>query len=85
MADVTIYSTNNCPYCVRAKDLLTEIGQAYTDIDVSNDPEKRMEVVEKSGGLRTVPQIFINDQHVGGFDDLYKLHTSGELSGLLAD
>lgn len=83
MAKVTIYSTPICPYCVRAKSLLKNLGQDYEEIDVSRDPDLRNAMVKKAGGQRTVPQIFIGDRHIGGFDDLNALHQKGELEPLL--
>lgn len=80
---VLIYSTPVCPYCVRAKQLLTKKGVAFREIDVSNDPEARAYLVEASG-QRTVPQIFIDGQSVGGCDDLYALDREGKLDPLLA-
>ena len=82
MADVKVYVTDYCPYCTRAKGLLTRKGVPFTESDVSNDHEKRMWLVETTG-RRTVPQIFINDQPVGGSDDLHALERSGELDKLL--
>ena len=82
MASVTIYSTGSCPFCVRAKMLLDNKGVEYNEIDVSA-PEERMKMVEKANGLRTVPQIFINEQHIGGFDDLHKLDVDGKLDEML--
>jgi glutaredoxin 3 len=82
-APVTIYSTRICPYCVRAKALLDGKQVVYTEIMVDQDPEKRAEMMQKSG-RRTVPQIFVGDRHVGGFDDLYMLDRSGGLDPLLA-
>lgn len=84
MADITIYSTPVCPYCNRAKDLLDRKGQDYKVIDISTDANLLDEMVEKAGGKRTVPQIFINEQHVGGFDDLRALDQEGRLDQLLA-
>lgn len=84
MANVTIYSTPICPYCVRAKDLLKKKGHDYEEIDISVNPQIRDEMMEKAGGRRTVPQIFINDKHIGGFDDLNALEQKGELDALLA-
>jgi glutaredoxin 3 len=81
-APVTIYSTRICPYCVRAKALLDEKHVAYTEVLVDEDPEKRAEMMQKSG-RRTVPQIFVGSRHVGGFDDLYTLDRSGGLDRLL--
>lgn len=83
MAEVTIYTTRVCPYCVRAKDLLKRKGVAYTEISAEDD-EVRAAMVEKAGGRRTVPQIFIGQTHVGGFDDLYALDKAGKLDALLA-
>ena len=83
MANIEIYTTKVCPYCVRAKDLLTRKGQEYTEIS-AEDPEVRMKMVERAGGQRTVPQIFINGEHVGGSDDLYALDREGKLDGMLA-
>jgi glutaredoxin 3 len=83
MAHVTIYTTTVCPYCVRAKQLLQRKGVAYQEIDVSDDAE-RQKMIEKAGGRRTVPQIFIGSTHVGGSDDLYALERDGKLDGLLA-
>jgi glutaredoxin 3 len=80
---VTIYSTRVCPYCTRAKALLDSKQVPYTEVMVDQDPEKRAEMMQKSG-RRTVPQIFVGDRHVGGFDDLYMLDRSGGLDPLLA-
>ena len=85
MADIIIYTTQICPYCVRAKELLKQKGHDnYQEIDVSTDHALREEMMTKANGLRTVPQIFINDQHVGGFDDLAALDREGKLDPLLA-
>jgi glutaredoxin 3 len=85
MPKVTIYTTPVCPYCVRAKALLKQKGVSdYTEIDVSQDDQLREEMTKKSGGRRTVPQIFIGDVHVGGSDDLYALDQEGKLDALLA-
>ena len=83
MANITIYSTPVCPYCVRAKNLLKEKGQEWTEIDVSDD-EERAKMIEIAGGRRTVPQIFIGDTHVGGYDDMAALEREGKLDELLA-
>lgn len=83
MATVTIYTTSYCPYCVRAKDLLKRKGQDYTEISAEDDAVREQMVV-KAGGRRTVPQIFIGETHVGGFDDLYVLDKAGKLDALLA-
>lgn len=81
---IQIYSTPFCGFCGSAKRLLTMKGAEYTEIDVMFDPEKRQEMLERSGGRRTVPQIFIDGRHIGGFDDLNALDKSGELDKLLA-
>jgi glutaredoxin 3 len=84
MATVVIYTTTYCPYCVRAKDLLKRKGQEYTDINAEDDAI-REDMIAKAGGRRTVPQIFINGQHIGGSDDLYALEQAGKLDALLAE
>lgn len=83
MAGVTIYSTAHCGYCVRAKQLLTRKGVAFTEIMVDQDPEQRAHM-ERISGRRTVPQIFIGERHVGGSDELYALERAGQLDALLA-
>lgn len=84
MADIVIYTTPVCPYCVRAKDLLKRKGHTnWKEIDVSVSAELRDEMMKKSGGKRSVPQIFINGNHVGGSDDLYALESAGKLDALL--
>lgn len=84
MAEVEIYTTRICPYCVRAKSLLNKKNQDFKEIDVTTDAELRAELVQKSGGQRTVPQIFINGKHIGGSDDLYALDREGKLDALLS-
>ena len=83
MPNVVVYTTKVCPYCIQAKALLKKKGVAFSEIDVSNDPEKRTWLVSATG-QRTVPQIFINDQPIGGFDDMAALNRKGELDRLLA-
>jgi len=83
MKNVTIYTTLVCPYCVRAKKLLEKKGVEYKELRVDLDPALIQEAIEKSGGLRTVPQIFIGDYHVGGCDELYALNAKNELDDLL--
>jgi glutaredoxin 3 len=80
MSDVTMM----CPYCVRAKALLTRKGVAFDEIDVSMDPDLRNEMMERAGGRQTVPQIFINGKHVGGCDELVALDQADKLDPLLA-
>ena len=83
MPNVVVYTTRVCPYCIQAKALLKKKGVAFSEIDVSNDPEKRTWLVSATG-QRTVPQIFINDQPIGGFDEMAALNRKGELDRLLA-
>ncbi|MDI9408216.1 MAG: glutaredoxin 3 [Candidatus Pacebacteria bacterium] len=84
MAKVEIYTTKICPYCVRAKSLLTRKGASFTEIDVSADDNLRDAMILRAGGRSSVPQIFINDQHIGGSDDLYALDKQQKLDPLLA-
>lgn len=83
MAKVEIYTTQVCPYCVRAKNLLNSKGVEYTEIFVDRDDSARDKMIERAGGFRTVPQIFINDKRIGGSDDLYALESQGKLDPLL--
>lgn len=83
MTDIVIYTTFMCPYCSRAKALLDRKGQKYTEIDVSYDAAKRQEMTQKAGGRTSVPQIWINGQHVGGCDDLHALDRAGKLDPML--
>ena len=80
--NITMYSTRFCPYCIRARFLLDSKNVSYSDIGVDARPELRREMMEKSG-RRTVPQIWIGDGHVGGYDDLAMLEQRGELDELL--
>lgn len=80
---VIIYSTNTCPFCVRAKELLKARQIQYDEIRIDENPEQR-QIMEKLSGRRTVPQIFIGTKHVGGFDDLKALSDRGELDQWLA-
>ncbi|EZP38581.1 glutaredoxin 3 [Janthinobacterium sp. OK676] len=79
---VIVYSTAVCPYCVRAERLLESKGVAVQKIRVDLDPEERIKMMERTG-RRTVPQIYVGDTHVGGFDDLYALDQAGKLDPLL--
>ena len=83
MKDVTIYTTNSCSYCFRAKALLSKKGAKINEIDVSYDRAERSRMAALAGGRTSVPQIFIADQHVGGCDDLYDLEDMGKLDRLL--
>ena len=84
MADVVIYTKPGCPYCYSAMALLKKKGVDYHEIVASNDPAKKAEMVEKSGGAATFPQNFIDGKHVGGSDDIHALDRKGELDALLA-
>ncbi len=84
MASVEIYTKMWCPYCVRAKRLLDGKGVAYTEYDITMGGPQRAEMVERANGGSTVPQIFIDGQHVGGSDDLAALEREGKLDPLLA-
>ena len=79
---VIVYSTAVCPYCVRAERLLEAKGVTVQKIRVDLDPEERIKMMERTG-RRTVPQIYVGDTHVGGFDDLYALDQAGKLDPLL--
>ena len=81
---ITLYTKDYCPYCVKAKALLAQKKQVFTEIDITHDEKLQAEMMAKSGGRRTVPQIFIGDTHVGGADDLYALNAAGKLDALLA-
>jgi glutaredoxin 3 len=81
--EVVVYSTGWCPYCDRAKALLGRKEVAFREIKVDDDPAERDAMLKRSGGRRTVPQIFVGDRHVGGFDELYALDKTGELDKLL--
>lgn len=83
MANVVVYTTNYCPYCVKVKQLLKNKGVEFQEIDLSNDDAGRLELVNMSGGRKTVPQVFINGQHIGGCDDLFALDAKKELDLLL--
>ncbi len=83
MVDVVMYTTGNCPYCVRAKHLLQKKGVTWKELRVDENPDLRPEMEARSGGRRTVPQIFIGDVHVGGFDDMAALDVEGKLDPLL--
>ena len=80
---VEIYVSNFCPYCIRAKALLARKQVDFVEYNVQTDPDRRAEMLRRSGGARTVPQIFINDRHVGGCDELHALERRGELDAWL--
>lgn len=82
MADVLVYSTSWCPYCVRAKALLKRKGVAFREVDLDHEPHRRDEMVQRSGRM-TVPQVFVGETHVGGSEDLLALERAGKLDALL--
>lgn len=84
MKKVEIYTTQWCPYCDAAKSLLQQKGIEYEEVD-ADDADTRMAMVQRAHGRRTVPQIFIGDTHVGGYDDMAALERRGQLDSLLAD
>jgi glutaredoxin 3 len=79
MKDVTVYTTNYCPYCRQAERFLTENAVPFQNIDVSDNDDLRTKLVELSGGRKTVPQIFIGDEPIGGYSDMMDLHRKGAL------
>jgi len=83
MAHIELYSGPFCPYCIRAKMLLQKRELPFTEYDIHEEPEKREEMLARANGARTIPQIFINDRHVGGCDELFALDRSGELENWL--
>jgi len=83
MAQVVVYSGPGCPYCDRAKALLKKKGVAFEEFNVRTDPAKFDEMLAKTNGMRSIPQIFINGTHVGGSDDLHALNAEGKLDALL--
>lgn len=85
MNKVTLYTTPFCPYCVAAKRLLSQKGVGYEDIDVAREPKRRAEMTQRANGRRTVPQIFIGDRHIGGFDDMNAMDRVGKLDALLTE
>ena len=84
MTEITIYTTQFCPYCHRAKALLEKKGVSYHEIDVTYDPAQRAQMTAKAHGRRTVPQIFLGDRHVGDCDYIHALEARGGLDPLLA-
>lgn len=84
MAHVTIYTRPFCGYCARALSVLEQKGADFTEIEAGMDPAKRQEMMERSGGRATFPQIFVGDQHIGGCDDMLALDREGKLDPMLA-
>lgn len=85
MSKVEIYTKGYCPFCHRAKALLNEKGVSFTEFEIDVQPELREEMINRANGGYTVPQIFINDQHIGGCDDMYALEAQKKLDALLAN
>ena len=83
MSKIEVYSTAVCPYCVAAKNLLKSKGLEWTEVRIDTDAGQREAMLTRSGGRRSVPQIFVNDQHVGGYDDLVAADRSGKLQQML--
>ena len=83
MAEVEMYVTMFCPYCTRARALLRRKGAAFTEIDIVEEPARRSEMIRRAGGRTSVPQIFINGDHIGGCDELVALDQAGELDAKL--
>jgi glutaredoxin 3 len=84
MANVEIYTWSSCPFCIRAKSLLKSKGVTFTEHGIDGDESARAKMADRANGRRSVPQIFINDRHIGGCDDVHALDASGELDKLLA-
>ncbi len=84
MPQITIYTKSTCPYCHRAKALLTKKNAAFEEISVDGQPDAQNAMAVRANGRRTVPQIFIGDTHVGGCDDLHDLDDDGKLDAMLA-
>ncbi|UTC24095.1 glutathione S-transferase N-terminal domain-containing protein [Candidatus Comchoanobacter bicostacola] len=80
---IVLYSKSHCPYCVYAANLLNDLNLSFEEVKLKNDYEAIQALVERTG-MRTLPQIFINDQLIGGYDDLKGLHDSGELSKMVS-
>lgn len=84
MKKVEIYTKSTCGYCHAAKRLLTSKGVKFSEVSLSQTPDKKAEMIQRSNGGRTVPQIFIGKTHVGGCDDLFALESAGKLDAMLA-
>ena len=83
MAEVELYTTMICPYCARARALLERKGVDYTEFDIIEEPQRRDEMSRRAGGRTSVPQIFVNGEHIGGSDELVALDRAGELDAIL--
>lgn len=83
MPKIEIYSWSTCPYCRKAKALLDSKGVSYTEYDITGDDEARAKMIERTGGPKSVPQIFVDDKHYGGCDDIHALDSAGKLDGVI--
>ena len=83
MANIEIYTSPFCGFCYRAKLLLNDKGVDYIEVDIISQPKRRSEMIERASGLQTVPQIFIDNQHIGGCDELYELEAKDKLDSIL--
>jgi glutaredoxin 3 len=83
-AKVEIYTWRTCPFCIRAKNLLTRKGVNFSEYSIDGDEAARSQMARRANGRRSLPQIFINDHHIGGCDDIYALESQGKLDELLA-
>jgi glutaredoxin 3 len=84
MANIEIYTWSSCPFCIRAKALLNKKGVEYTEYSIDGDNAARSKMADRANGRSSVPQIFINDAHIGGCDDIHALDAAGKLEALLA-
>ena len=83
MANIEIYTTPFCGFCYQAKSLLNDKRVDYIEVDIISQPKRHSEMIERAGGLQTVPQIFIDNQHIGGCDELYELEAKDKLNSIL--
>ena len=83
MANIEIYTSPFCGFCYRAKSLLNDKGVYYIEVDIISQPKRHSEMIKRAGGLQTVPQIFIDNQHIGGCDELYELEGKKKLDSIL--
>ena len=83
MANIEIYPSPFCGFCYQAKSLLNDKGVDYIEVDIISQPKRHSEMIERAGGLQTVPQIFIDNQHIGGCDELYELEAKDKLDSIL--
>jgi len=83
LANIEIYTSPFCGFCYRAKSLLKQKGVDYIEIDIISHTQRRSEMIRRAGGLQTVPQIFVNNRHIGGCDELYELEVKDKLNSIL--